>query len=44
MMIPVRNLSYVMLGRPVGIAGVSVQPYLEMMHNGQCCNFIVIDV
>jgi hypothetical protein len=43
-MIPVRNLSYVVLGRPVGIVGVLVPPYLMMMQNGQCHNFLDTDV
>jgi hypothetical protein len=43
-MIPVRNLSYVVLGRPVGIVGVLVPPYLMMMQDGQCHNFLDTDV
>ena len=43
-MIPVRNSRCVVLGRLVGLFGVSVQPYLMMMRDGQCRNFLVTHV
>ena len=43
-MISVRTLSYVVLGRPVGIVGVLVPPYLTMMQDGQSRNFLDTNV